>query len=271
MYKTTKMIKILIMCFVLLTFGCKDDPKEAKYLDSSTDIANKIKLDTYPANFLKVLDAHGGIEAWKEYKTLRFDLPKPDFTESHTIDLYRRFDKITAPSFSLGYSGNEVWLLDSINSYEGNPVFYHNLMFYFYAMPFVLADEGINYEETTPLEVDGVAYPGFKITFDTGVGASSKDEYYIHYDAATFEMKWLGYTVTYFSNTLSDKVSWISYGNWIEVGDVLLPSSITWHAVENGKIEGPAKTVNFENVTVSKTAKSIDFYSKPEEAKVIKE
>lgn len=265
------MNKLIIMCLGLLVFACKDSSKEVKYLDSSTNVEHQIKLDTYPKNFLKVLEAHGGLENWKEYKTLRFDLPKPDFTESHTIDLFNRFDKITASSFSLGYDGNDVWLLDSTNSYEGNPMFYHNLMFYFYAMPFVLADEGINYEETTPLEVDGVTYPGFKITFDTGVGVSSKDEYYIHYDAATFEMKWLGYTVTYFSKALSDKVSWINYGNWIKVEDVLLPSSITWHPVENGKIEGPAKTVNFENVSVSKTAKPIDFYAKPEEAKFIKE
>lgn len=84
-------------------------------------------------------------------------------------------------------------------------------------------------------------------------------------------MKWLGYTVTYFSNALSDKISWINYGDWIEIENVLLPSAITWYTVENAKIAGPAKTVHFENGTLSKKSKPITFYSKPEAARIIKE
>ncbi len=255
----------------LLAVACQDTPKQVKKMDATEKLQKQIATDTYPENFLKVLDAHGGLETWKTYNTLGFDLPKPDFTETYTIDLSRRLDKITASSFSLGYDGTDVWLLDSLSTYEGNPIFYHNLMFYFYAMPFVLADKGINYEETKPLEVAGVSYPGFKISFDTGVGTSSKDEYYLHYDAVTFKMKWLGYTVTYFSNAASDKISWINYGDWIEVEDVLLPSAITWYTVENAKIAGPAKTVNFENVTLSKKSKPDTFYSRPEAANIIEE
>ena len=61
------------------------------------------------------------------------------------------------------------------------------------------------------------------------VGASSKDEYFIHFDADTHQMAWLGYTVTYRSGESSDNVKWIRYNDWQEVNGLALPKSITWH------------------------------------------
>jgi len=84
--------------------------------------------------------------------------------------------------------------MESDSTSNGNPEFYYNVMFYFYAMPFVLADDGIIYGDIAPLEFEGTAYPGISISYKEGVGSSSKDEYFIYYNPETYQMaiKWLG-------------------------------------------------------------------------------
>ena len=102
--------------------------------------------------------------------------------EKHTIDLHSRKDKVETPPVEIGFDGKDVWLLDEAKAYKGNAELYHNLMFYFYAMPFVLADSGINYKVAEDLVYDGKNYPGIHISYNDGVGASSKDDYYLYYD-----------------------------------------------------------------------------------------
>jgi len=148
-------------------------------------------------------------------------------------------------------------------------VFYHNLMFYFYAMPFVLADDGINYSAAKALEFEGKSYPGIRISYNDGVGVSSKDEYFLHYDADTKQMAWLGYTVTYRSGEKSDKINWIRYNDWQEIEGLALPKSLSWYKVEDGKITEVANTRNFEDVVIEDTSKPADFYAKPENGKIV--
>ncbi|MEP2280772.1 hypothetical protein [Maribacter sp.] len=263
------MNKFYLLVFALAVFACKEAPKKEMVTDAVEAVEKQVDLDKYPAELNKVFEAHGGLNAWKGYKTLHFEMPKEDFNEIQTIDLHKRFDKISTPAYDLGYAGSDVWLMDKTGDYKGKPKFYHNLMFYFYAMPFVLSDDGIKYEEADALVYEEVSYPGYKISYNTGVGASSTDEYYIYYDAKTYEMRWLGYTMTYFSGEPSKKVNYINYDKWVKVNEVLLPQSITWHAVEEGEIKGAAKTVNFENATLSTEAKPMEFYSKPENAVIV--
>ena len=217
----------------------------------------------------KILNAHGGLGLWQSQRTLRFGLPYPESTETHTVDLKSRRDRVDNEQFSMGFDGKQVWLWDPNQNYKGDAGFYHNLMFYFYAMPFVLADNGIQYGETDTLVFDGKSYPGIRISYDLGVGASSKDEYFIHYDPETHQMAWLGYTVTYSTGEKSENVKWIRYDNWQSVEGLLLPKSITWYNHEGSKILDAMDTVSFENVTLKQTAEPDNFYAKPENAMVV--
>lgn len=196
-------------------------------------------------------------------RTLSFTIPKPNNAEVHTIDLLTRNEHIGTPKYSTGFDG-KPWVLNGEEDFKGNPEFYHNLMFYFYAMPFVIADDGIIYGETDDLVFDGKTYPGIEISYNDGVGASSKDNYYVHYDPDTYQMQWLGYTVTYQSGEKSNDVNWIRYNDWTTYEGLVLPNSISWYKVEEGAITELRNTLPFENVSVSKEAKSDDFYAKPE-------
>lgn len=258
------MKKIVLLAALINFVACKEKPKTEEKIQS--EVGQTMIDEKFPQELVKVFDAHGGLTNWKSQKTLVFDLSKPDGNETHTIDLVTRKDKIASGSYTIGYDGKEVWLSDNDGNYKGDPIFYHNLMFYFYAMPFVLADDGINYRPTENLEYEGISYPGIQISYDNGVGTSPKDEYYLHYNPETYKMEWLGYTVTYRSGEASDDVKWIRYKDWMDVNGVVLPKSISWYDYEGRIIKEEKNTVAFENVSLSKEAKSEDFFKKPDNA-----
>ena len=259
----------LITLICLIAFSCKEASKNTRETKPVEETVATIDTSKYPAALNKILEAHGGLDTWKSKRVLSFEIPKSDVIEKHTIDLRTRDEKIESGAIVMGSDGIDIWLKDEANSYKGNAVFYHNLMFYFYSMPFVLADNGIKYSETEALEFEGKSYPGLRISFDDGVGVSSKDEYYLHYDAETYQMAWLGYTVTFRSGEKSDDIRWIRYNDWQNVDGVILPNSLTWHEYE-GRVIGKAEpALKFENVTLSEMALADDFFKQPEAAKVV--
>ncbi len=262
------MNKLTILLLFLVISACKQNSKPVKTEEPVQEEMSESKPQ-YPDALVKVFDAHGGLNQWKKQRTLSYVLPKPKLPETHTIDLWSRKDRIDTEQFSMGFDGKEAWLLDTDKTYKGDVGFYHNLMFYFYAMPFVLADDGIIYSEAEAISYDGKSYPGIQIAYKSGVGASSKDEYYIHFDPETHQMAWLGYTVTYRSGESSDNVRWINYNDWQEINGVILPKSITWHKYEERKIMEPASTVNFEEVGLSENSKPEAFYVKPENGEYV--
>lgn len=257
------MKKCFAILLILPFIACKQVAKESSEVKKAVVIETTV--NPYPEGLDKIFETHGGVALWKKQRTLSFVLPKPENPETHTIDLRTRKEKIETPSYTIGFDG-KPWVLDTKASYKGNPEFYHNLMFYFYAMPFVLADDGIVYGETEDLVFEGISYPGIKISYNAGVGTSPKDDYYIHYNAETHQMEWLGYTVTYRSGEKSDKISWIRYNDWKTLDGLVLPNSISWYTVEEGKITKLRNQVAFEAVEISKNTKPEVFYNKPEEA-----
>lgn len=233
------------------------------------EVKNEPTVEThkknYPEALSKVFAAHGGLTKWGDQRTLSFVLPRPENPETHTIDLWSRNERIESNSNTIGFDGRP-WVLDTKGDYKGNPEFYHNLMFYFYAMPFVLGDKGIVYSETEDLTFEGVSYPGVEIGYNAGVGTSPKDNYYIHYNADTNQMEWLGYTVTYRTGEKSEKINWIRYNDWQNVDGLVVPNSISWYKVEDGEIKEVRNQVVFENVNISTEAQPASFFNKPDEA-----
>ncbi len=262
------MKKITIILLTLAIGACKPNPKNEETKEAVQEKTVETKRQ-YPEALSKVFDAHGGWQNWKKQRTLTYVLPNPENPETHTVDLWSRMDRIDSEKFIMGFDGHEIWLLDPNENYKGDPVFYHNLMSYFYAMPFLLGDNGIVYGETEDLTFEDKNYPGIHISYDAGVGVSSKDEYFLHYDPETYQMAWLGYTVTYRSGEKSDNVKWIKYDNWQTLNGVELPKSITWYNYEGRDILDARSTVTFEEAIVSTTPKPDEFYAKPGGAAVV--
>ncbi|MDZ7715466.1 MAG: DUF6503 family protein [Balneolaceae bacterium] len=212
-----------------------------------------------------IIEAHGGLDQWENQHTLSYELGN----QSHTIDLKSREVKITTSEFSMGNDDGTVWIKDPNENYEGSPTFYHSLMFYFYAMPFVFADDGIIYESMPEKEIKGKTYGAMKISYEEGVGDSPEDEYIVYYDPQSHKMEWLAYTVTFQSQEESDDFHLIHYQKWDTFNGLQLPVELQWYEYENneaGEPQGEPRT--FTNIKVTEEDMDDEFYAMPEGAKV---
>jgi len=134
-----KKIIIVFVAFLALS-ACKKNASK----NETKDVVLDTQVKEYPATITSILDAHGGIDAWNSMENLAFGMQKGEELEMTTTALKSRQSLIETNDHKLGYDGEKVWLQnkDTI-TYKGNAKFYYNLMFYFYAMPFVLADDGM--------------------------------------------------------------------------------------------------------------------------------
>lgn len=248
---------IFLFVLSLVFFACKREHK-TEVSNDQTEVLNTI---AYPDNVSKIFKAHGGIDDWNEMKSMYFEIEKPNQNDQYKVALKSRKSLITTPHHLLGFDGENVWLkdLDSVK-YKSNPKFMYNLMFYFYAMPFVLGDEGITYSDAKPLDFEGKTYHGILISYDKGVGESPEDEYILYYNPETYQMEWLGYTVTYFSKEKGKEFHFIKYGDWQNVNGLILPQTLSWYNYENNKPTTFRNDVNFKNISLSKEVYNDDLF-----------
>ena len=267
-----KKLSILLVAMSIL-YSCKqtttekvEEVLETPEPEQKEEVVKDRSIN-FPEEIASVFKAHGGIKTFDDMNTLVFEMEKPDGNEIHTTDLKSRHAHIKSDKFTLGFDGNEAWLeKEEEVEFKRDPRFYHNLMFYFYAMPFVLGDNGITYTKVDPIKADGGTYPGFEISYGEGVGDSPEDNYYIYYDATTHQMKYLGYTVTFFTKEKSKKVKFIEYTDWNEVNGLLLPKTLKWRAYKDGEVgEYLGKDVSFINASASKEKVDVALFAKPVE------
>jgi hypothetical protein len=266
-----KKLSILFVSALLLV-SCKNATEEKVDMNETekeTSIAMKETAD-YPAPMQAVFEAHGTMAEWNKMHNLCFEMDGKNGNETHTISLHDRRSKIETKDWSIGYNGDDVWLLENDpGSYKGNARFYHNLMFYFYAMPFVLGDDGIQYKIMPLTELDGTNYKGVKVSYEAGVGDSPKDEYILYFHPDTNQMEWLGYTVTFGKDATVDDWHFIKYDEWTEVNGLLLPKKLTWYNVEDGKPTDERNDLRFKKITVTETTLEDSVFEKPESAVVV--
>jgi len=246
----------LLLVFSSIVFSCKQNTSKEPVLEE--------KKESFSKELGKVFTKHGGIENWRKIQLLSFNKGE----EVHTVDLYSRQTVINHPLYSLGFDGTSVWLKETKEgSYKGNPVFYHNLFFYFYAMPFVLADDGIQYEKVAPISFEGVNYPGYKISYKADKGSSPDDNYILYYNPNTFQMQWLAYTVTFNSKKPSEKYNMIKYNKWERVSGIVLPKEITWYTKDDkgNPLKPAGDPVAFTLPLLSEKGLADSFFKKPTE------
>ena len=261
------MKKILFLSLIILIFSCKN--KTAPTIDYSEETLD-VTTSLYPENMTKIFDAHGGLDEWNTMKSLEFTMKKPNGDEVTTTNLKNRKSLIEMPNHLIGFNGEDVWLKNKDTAtYKGNARFYYNLMFYFYAMPFILADDGIIYEDVDALAFEDKSYPGIKISYESGVGESPEDEYILYYDAETHKMEWLGYTVTYFTKEKSKEWHFIKYSNWQNMDGLVLPETLTWYNYENNLPTTMRNDLKFTDIKISKEKPDSDLFEIPEGATII--
>lgn len=249
----------IFICLAAITIlSCKNETK--KGTDKTTK--QEIVSENFPSELGKVFEAHGGINVWRKARTLSFNLRE----EVHTSDLHSRKIVINSPNYSLGFNGETVWLKEAKEgNFKSNKDFYYNLFFYFYAMPFVLADDGITYTKVPDLKFEGNLFPGYKIAYASDKGTSPEDNYIIYYNPETYQMEWLAYTVTFNSKKPSEKYNLIRYNSWENSTGLVLPKSIAWYNKDDSgnPTEQARSSTQFTLPLVSKLPLADSFFEKP--------
>ena len=263
-------MRCLLLFITLSVFSCKDLKltDENKVLNVSKIEKELIKESRFPNTLQEIFMAHGGYKNWLNFKTLRFSIFSQKNSETHTIDLKSRKEIVKSEHFTRGFDGQTYWLdLHKPNSFKLSSVrFYNNLYFYFYAMPFIIGDPGISYEEINALLINGKSYSGYKITFKSNVGESPNDNYFLYYDQKTKQMTWLGYTVTYGKGTPSNDIHYIHYESWQMINGLKLPKAIRWYTSKDNLPHEPSNRLEFIDVELMTQTLDLSYFEKTETA-----
>lgn len=253
------MKKLTVLTIIMVLISCHPDKKP---VEKQRDV-EYIQPKHHSTTLTNVFNAHGGFEQWSKMKSLSYLKGE----ERTVTNLQNRKIRLESPKQTIGFDGAEVWITpDSVDASRAR--FYHNLYFYFFAMPFVVGDPGAYYEDLEPRELDGKIYNGVKVSFHAKVGYSPDDNYVIWYDPSTNKMQWLMYTVTYKTGAPSDTYKLIKYRNWSTFNGLLLPTSIQWFQYDGEKIgEARGKATSFENIQISEDAPDEKLFEKPETAR----
>ncbi|OBX17462.1 DUF6503 family protein [Bizionia algoritergicola] len=264
---------ILAMTILVVFSACKQNNAKPETIETSEETVGVVEVEKtkYPENLTKVFDAHGGIDAWKSMKSIAFTMEKPDGKEVTTTNLNSREALIESPNANIGFDGSKAWFLNKTEGdYQGyEPLYYYNLMFYFYAMPFVLSDDGINYAEAEPLVFEGVTYPGIQITYNVGVGETPEDRYVLYYNPTTYQMEWLGYTVSFVPGIDKKELHFRRYDNWQKVNGLLLPKTIVGYGFKDDKPTEAKKSTEFIDVQVTDKEIESSKFAKPEKGEFV--
>lgn len=260
--KTLQMRTYSFALVIFLIVSCTPKQKQDLPIDYYASL---------PPYFSETLKAHGGLDKWKSFKTLEYDLLHDGDatpTEHYTLDLLNRKDLTVADSFKIGFDGKEVWVTPNKDAFNGRSArFYHNLYSYFLTIPFIVSDPGALYSEDT-LTVNGKFYNVINVNFEEGVGDADKDAYKLLIDPSTKQMDKLLYTVTYYSGEAHENYNALSYEDWKDINGLRMPTKLVGHKYSDGVIGEKRYEVNFVNIQLKEESPNQDIFNMPTEAEI---
>ena len=241
-------MKYVFIFFCLLSVcSCENAPEQKEEVSRKPTS----ERSRFPSVLQHIFQSHGELNNWEQLKRLSFSVDNSNAREMHTINLKSRNTLIESDVYTIGFDGDNVWLRDDYNNFNGNARFYYNQMFYLFSMPFIVSDPGIFYTERKDTTLEFETYGTLHIGFRRSVGASPQDEYIIYYNKKTMEMAWLGYTVTYFDKKRSTDWHFIKYDGWQEVNGLKIPKTIVKYETVDDKPHKPINTIEFFDVKIS--------------------
>ena len=224
-----------------------------------------------PDEFKKLLDAHGDWSKWVAAKSFSYAMIHETNLawENHYIDLVGRKVRIDADTWQIGNDGKNVWISPNRQAFQGQSVrFYHNLYFYFFSIPYIFTDPGVNVQKTAPRLLNGQSFETFEVTFAQGTGDSSDDKYYLLVDPETGRLAWVLYYVTYFDKS-NRKLNALKYEDYRDAGGLVFPRILTGYQFENDSTKDIRYQVSFVDVLLVNEAMEEDLFAMPETNAVV--
>lgn len=277
-------LSIVLALIIGISAGCSSTEKK-EVEETATNVVYSYPEDT-PQILQDCIDNYGGIQAWRQAKTLEYDLIKSNKKEHQLIDLNTRKVRLSAEkykmdtvngepvqtvsgNYELGFDGEQVWVAPNKAAYGTSSArFYHNLYFYFFTFPYIVTDPGINYQDFGLQLVDSVEYHKVGIGYGDNVGDSPEDTYNLFIDPQSKELKFITYTVTYFSGEPSDRYNALVYSDWTKAGDLQFAQTLTSYRWEGDKLGNQRGLSKFENISISEKAPDASLFTMPAVAEI---
>lgn len=229
------------------------------------------------AQLEEAYDTHGGLENFKNYGTLQYDQQMEikgivNVSDNQLFDLNSRKALITSENYKVGFDATEAWITPNIEALGIPPRFYALTPFYFFGLPFLFADPGVNLESLGTKELNGKEYNVVKATYDAGIGDTPDDDYVAYIDKDTNLIEVLHYIVTYPPLMQGKSIDELErhaavYEEWQEVDGLIVPKKISFYEWSDDKLGDTAVgSMTFENVIFKKDSPDPTIFQKPEGA-----
>ncbi len=180
-------------------------PSDAAVAERVADATARLEASEGGRLVLEAADAHGGLARWYANGPLHFRYAydrldgNPPLDTEQTVDTWssRAVHTMMPDSAArFGWTGSEAWVAGA-DSLPTNARFWSLTPYYFVAMPFVLADPGVNLELAGEMTAEGRSYALVRATFDAGTGDAPDDYYYLLLDPETRRVGGVRYVVSY--------------------------------------------------------------------------
>ncbi|MGB3150261.1 MAG: DUF6503 family protein [Maribacter sp.] len=219
-------------CIGLLIAGCKQKKNEARTMPEINKMeTSSISIEQDEGSVLleKCIRAHGGLDTWKSFEGLEYNLNDNGKNVYQLTHLKDRRAYLKSEKYEVGFDGKVAWVLPDASEISGNSAsFYYNLDFYFIGIPFLLKDPGVNAIYEGIVEVNERKYEALKITFGSEVGLTPEDVYYLYLDPATHILQILTYSISYFDKESTAINTAKVYSDYRRTQGLLMP-----HKMEN--------------------------------------
>ncbi|MEM7007877.1 MAG: DUF6503 family protein [Thermodesulfobacteriota bacterium] len=224
-------------------------------------------------------EAHGGLETFQKYGGLEYDQQMVisgviNVSDNQVFDLKSRKALITSDKYTVGFDGNEAWITPNVQALGIPPRFYALTPFYFFGLPFLFADPGVNIESLGTKELNGTQYNVIKVTYDPGIGDTPDDDYVVYLDKDTNQIKLVHYIVTYPPLMQGKSVDELErhaavYEEWQEVGGLVVPKKLSFYEWSDDQLGDSARGyMTFEDVTFSVQTPDPKIFEMPDGAVV---
>ncbi len=248
---------IYLFLTLIWLFSCK--PSEPEFQEVAGDEI------VYPESIQKMFMTHGGLDTWNTMASLSYHVTRGERKEIHTIDLNNRKVLINGDGYDIGFNGIQAWISPDKSAWpDARPRFYHNLIFYFHSLVFLVADPGINFNDKGVQEIDGKALIEVSVTYKEKVGDSPEDEYILFIDADTYRLEHILYTVTYFTGEKRKDYNGLKFTSWKEVDGLLIPEEFKGYKAEGGMLTEERYVASFSDMQFSTEGPDQSIFEVPE-------
>lgn len=267
-------MKYIFIPFIAFTIACVSENQETneekmpeyrlarapdQWIENRVAIAkDRLTKSEAGTKIWEAIETHGGLSRWFANGPIGFYFDYQSVNTGNRTNSYQVVDQWSVRAvhrtgkdrtIRYGWSGSEAWSHPDTVDIDINPRFWSTTPFYFIALPFVLADNGVILEKLTPKEYKGIMYDVVKASYETGIGDAPDDYYIIYIHPQTKRMEGLRYIVSYpgfFPDGGHTPEKFMEISGYQTIDGIMLPTGYHTYRFEDNE---PTELITKVNVT----------------------